>query len=74
MRGKCNCYVRYLSDEDQYCLHYGAHEKDCLVYRPSLDPVDRCHDDEFRAMMIAHIESFAHESNRILTGCERLTP
>ena len=70
MRGKCNCYVRYLSDEDQYCLHYGAHEKDCLVYRPSLDPVDRCHDDEFRAMMIAHIESFAHESNRILTGCD----
>ena len=49
----CNCYVRYLDDETRFCLHYGAHEETCPVYRPSLDPVDRAHDEEFRATALA---------------------
>ena len=65
---KCNCYVRYLDEETRFCLHYGAHERDCPVYRPSLDPVDRANDEEYRAGMLAHIGRVAHSYNRVLMG------
>ena len=45
----CNCYVRHLDEETQYVLHFGAHNPACPQYRVSLDPVDRKHDEEFRA-------------------------
>ena len=65
---RCNCYVRYLDDEARFCLHYGAHETNCPVYRPSLDPVDRAHDEDFRADTIARIERAARNYNSILIG------
>ena len=45
----CTCYVRHLDEITRYVLHYGAHNPACPQYRVSLDPVDRVHDDEFRA-------------------------
>jgi hypothetical protein len=45
----CNCYVRFLSEEIRFGLHFGAHNPTCPAYRVSLDPVDRANDDEFRA-------------------------
>ena len=44
----CKCYVRYLTEEIAFGLHYGAHNPACPAYRASLDPVDRAHDDDFR--------------------------
>lgn len=45
----CKCYVRHLTEEVVFGLHYGAHNPRCPVYRVSLDPVDRAHDEGFRA-------------------------
>ena len=44
----CRCYVQFLRPEARMVLHWGAHSLRCPVYRPSLDPVDRAHDEEFR--------------------------
>ena len=46
----CNCYVAGLNEAARFCIRHGAHSKDCLVYRVSLDPVDRESDEEFRHM------------------------
>ena len=48
---RCNCYVQTLSAEDQFCLHYGAHDPKCPVYRVSFDPVDRKHDEDIRNLL-----------------------
>ena len=45
---QCDCYVRNLSEEVRFGLHYGAHSSTCPRYRVSLDPVDRANDEEFR--------------------------
>ena len=45
---RCDCYVRLLSAETRFSLHYGAHSPTCPRYRVSLDPVDRENDEEFR--------------------------
>lgn len=45
----CNCYVRYLRPEIQFATRWGAHNPSCPEYRPSGDPVDRLHDEAFRA-------------------------
>ena len=45
----CRCYVLKLPLEVALTLHWGAHEIECPTYRPSLDPVDRANDEEFRA-------------------------
>ena len=42
----CNCWVADQSEEDRYCIRYGAHATTCPVYRESLDPVDRANDEE----------------------------
>lgn len=46
----CDCYVRWLDPDIQFCTRYGAHSLSCPLYRPSADPVDAKHDAEFRAM------------------------
>ncbi len=48
-RPSCACYVRRLRPEVRFGLHDGAHALDCPTYSPSLDPVDRANDDDFRA-------------------------
>lgn len=45
----CDCYVRHLDAETRFGLHFGAHNSACPQYRVSLDPVDRKHDEAFRA-------------------------
>ena len=45
---RCDCYVRLLSAEARFSLHYGAHSPTCPRYRVSLDPVDRANDEDFR--------------------------
>lgn len=44
----CNCYVTRLDEIVRFTLRLGAHERDCMIYRPSLDPVDHQQDIEFR--------------------------
>jgi hypothetical protein len=51
----CNCYVKALSDHEQFMLRYGAHTKCCPVYRESRDPVDRINDKITRA---CYLEQF----------------
>lgn len=46
--GLCNCWVRARPPEEQFGLRWGAHNPHCPVYRASLDPVDRKHDEEAR--------------------------
>ena len=46
---KCTCWVADQSEEERYCIRYGAHSQSCPLYRVSLDPVDRTHDEELRA-------------------------
>ena len=46
---RCDCYVRLLSAEARFSLHYGAHSSTCPRYRVSLDSVDRANDEEFRS-------------------------
>ena len=48
MRMRCDCYVRLLSAEVRFSLHYGAHSSTCPRYRVSLDSVDQENDEEFR--------------------------
>lgn len=48
-RTDCTCWVRLQSDEERFQIRYGAHNPECLVYRPSLDPVDNLHDAQIRA-------------------------
>lgn len=45
----CTCYVRFLSDHARFCLHHGAHNPTCPKYHPSLDPIDRQDEVEYRA-------------------------
>jgi hypothetical protein len=45
---ECNCYVQHLTEEERFTLRYGAHEIECLVYRESLDPVDKLKDEDAR--------------------------
>ena len=45
---ECNCYVKDLPAAERFGIRYGAHEPDCPVYRESLDPVDRKHDEAIR--------------------------
>ncbi len=47
----CTCYVQKLPEIDRFCIRFGAHSKACLVYRESLDPVDRANDSELRDRM-----------------------
>ena len=49
----CNCYVKGLSTEAQFTLHWGAHAYSCPAYSPSRDPVDKIHDEEIRAAYLA---------------------
>ncbi len=46
---ECDCYVRHLDAQTRYVLHNGSHNPSCSWYSVSLDPVDRAHDDDFRA-------------------------
>ena len=61
MSEDCDCYVRLLSEETRFSLHYGAHSPTCPRYRVSLDPVDRANDEEFREK---------HTRLNELLGCE----
>ena len=45
---KCPCWVASRPEEERFSLHYGAHSASWPQYRPSLDPVDRAHDDDAR--------------------------
>jgi hypothetical protein len=45
---ECNCYVKDLPAAERFGIRYGAHQTDCPVYRESLDPVDRKHDEAIR--------------------------
>ena len=45
---ECNCYVNDLPAAERFGIRYGAHQTDCPVYRESLDPVDRKHDEGIR--------------------------
>ena len=45
---ECNCYVKDLPAAERFGIRYGAHEPTCPVYRESLDPVDRKHDEAIR--------------------------
>jgi len=45
---RCKCYVRTLSQYQQFIIRYGAHNTDCPVYRTSKDPVDQLRDDSIR--------------------------
>ena len=45
---RCHCWVSREPAEHQFSIRYGAHDEICPVYRPSLDPVDRRHDEELR--------------------------
>jgi hypothetical protein len=48
MLDRCNCYVRGLSSEVQFCLRLGAHSTQCPVYRRSRDPIDHAKDETYR--------------------------
>lgn len=41
---KCQCWVSKLTDEERFSVRYGAHNPQCPVFRPSLDPVDALND------------------------------
>ncbi len=58
----CDCYVRFLNEETRFSLHLGAHNPTCPAYRVSHDPVDRAHDEEFRARV--ETENAAFDSKR----------
>jgi hypothetical protein len=45
---KCNCYVSQLSDRERFVIRWGAHDPECPVFSPSLDPVDAVDDAETR--------------------------
>ena len=42
----CNCWVRNRPLEEQFGLRWGAHSKDCPMYRESRDPVNKMQDEE----------------------------
>lgn len=44
----CNCWVRRMSAEDQFGIRYGAHNPECPVFKPTLDPVKAVADAELR--------------------------
>ena len=44
----CDCWVASQSEQDRFCIRYGAHDPACPVYRVSLDPVDAANDQELR--------------------------
>lgn len=48
VRLHCTCYVRRLDAETVFALRRGAHATTCPCYRPSVDPVDRDEDADFR--------------------------
>jgi hypothetical protein len=56
---ECKCYVSRLSREAQFCLHYGAHNPACPVYRESRDPVDRKYDNLYRENHAYYLEEKA---------------
>ena len=47
---ECKCYVKNLPELDRFALRRGTHEPSCPVYRESLDPVDRVHDEITRSL------------------------
>lgn len=47
---RCTCYVGRLPDVVLFEAGRGIHNPACPVYQPSLDPVDRLNDDDFRRM------------------------
>lgn len=61
---QCNCSIRELDEETRFTIRYGAHEKICAIYRPSLDPVDRIHDEAERAIMDAAAIEAAKDTER----------
>ena len=58
----CGCYVQHLGAETRFSLHHGAHNPTCPLYRVRLDPVDRAHDEAFRARV--ETENAAFDSKR----------
>lgn len=64
---RCTCYVRNLSEQDQFCIRYGSHNPNCSVYRESRDTVDRQADQDFR---INH-EPLADAFQQMFSGCRR---
>lgn len=64
---QCNCSIRELDEETRFTIRYGAHEKFCAIYRPSLDPVDRIHDEAARAFMDADRQTRQPEVQIVMT-------
>ena len=50
----CNCWVSKATEEVQVCTRWGAHNPQCPVYSPSLDPVDQIKDNHQRLMAEAN--------------------
>ena len=44
----CKCWVSTMDDSFIFGARWGAHDLDCVLYRPSRDPVDRLEDDGHR--------------------------
>lgn len=44
----CDCWVSGHPAETTYSIRRGAHNPECPVFRPSLDPVDAYHDAGLR--------------------------
>ncbi len=44
----CNCWVASVPLEKSFGIRNGAHNPECPVFRPSLDPVDAVNDAKLR--------------------------
>jgi hypothetical protein len=44
----CSCWVSRYPVEETYSIRNGAHNPECPVFRPSVDPVDALHDAQIR--------------------------
>ena len=60
---KCKCWVSKQPEVEQFGIRFGAHSTACVLYRPSLDPLDRKRDEQMRDAYELHIMDDDAEEN-----------